>query len=65
MPYLFMTESTAHRNPFIIILITLLVSFFGFQVAGSLIGFFLAIPFCGFNVGNDQLNDVTRKMTPA
>lgn len=40
-----MTESTAPRNPFITVLITLLVSFFSFQVAGSLIGFALAIPF--------------------
>ncbi len=53
-----MTESTAHRNPFIIILITLLVSFFGFQVAGSLIGFFLAIPFYPGSM-SEMINSMT------
>lgn len=40
-----MTEYPNPRNPFINIIITLFVAFFSFQVAGSLIGFMLAIPF--------------------
>jgi len=40
-----MIESSTPRNPYVTILITLVVSFFGFQVAGSLIGFMIAIPF--------------------